>query len=162
MGGIGAMKRRHGEVQAVKDSIEKQCRAGGLRPTRQRRLIDHILSEAGVPLEFAELYRRVAARNQRVSRATVYRTLRLFKRAGLIEDYVLADGRCLYGYGQGGHHDHLIDMETGKVSDFVDAQLDALLENIAQRLGYKLVDHRLELYAMPKTQSAKRAALGQT
>lgn len=125
----------------MKSLIEKQCRASGLRLTRQRRLIGQVISDANAPLDFAELHRRLAERDQRISRATAYSTLRLLTRAGVIESYVLPDGRTRYGGAVGSHHDRLIDMETGKVSNFVDPRIEFLLKEIAEQLGYKLVDH---------------------
>ena len=113
--------------------IEGLCAEKGLRITEQRKTIARILSEAIDP---------------KISIATVYRTVRLFEEAGLLERHEFGDGRSRYEAASEEHHDHLIDVETGKVIEFVDPELEAMQKAIAKRLGYRLVDHRMELYAV--------------
>jgi Fur family transcriptional regulator, ferric uptake regulator len=127
--------------------IERQFRARGLRLTNQRRLIAEVVSEARGYPDFAELYRRVAERDRRMSRATVYRTLRLLASESIIECHAFRDGRSCFECVRGGHHDHLIDLDTGKIVEFVNPRIERLFKRIARQLGYKLVDHRFELYA---------------
>jgi Fur family ferric uptake transcriptional regulator len=143
---------------AVKTPVEAQCRARGVRLTGQRRLVARVLSQANDHPDFPELYRRVAKRNPRVSRATVYRTLKVFVSEGIIEQHAFRDGRSRYERASGGHHDHLIDLKTGKIFEFTDPQIELLQQQIARELGYRLVDHRLELYAV----SLPRGAVGRT
>lgn len=131
----------------MKSRIEIRFRAKGLKLTSQLRLIADVISGARDYPDFDELYRCVVERNRRVSRATVYRTLRLLVREGFIECYAFQDGRSHFEWIRGEHHHHLIDLDTGKIAEFVDPQIERLLELIAKRLGYKLIDHRFELYA---------------
>ena len=117
--------------------------------TEQRRVIARVLSDAQDHPDVEELYRRAHAADPRISIATVYRTVRLFEDSGIISRHDFRDGRSRYEEAPETHHDHLIDMTTGKVIEFVDAEIEALQEAIARRLGYRLVDHRLELYGLP-------------
>ena len=133
------------------------CRARGITLTSQRRLITRVISEARGHPDFAEFYRRVVERNPRVSRATVYKTLKLLANEGIIECHAFRDGRLRYERISGEHHDHLIDLKTGKVCDFSDSRIERLQEHIARQLGYKLVDHRLELYATPLSRADARS-----
>ena len=130
------------------DSIEKLCIAKGLRMTDQRRVIARVLSLADDHPDAEELHRRAAAEDARISLATVYRTVRLFEEAGIIERHDFRDGRSRYEETPEEHHDHLIDMNTGEVIEFVDEEIERLQEQIARKLGYRLVDHRLELYGV--------------
>ena len=130
--------------------IEAQCRAKGIRLTGQRRLIAEVLSGAKDHPDVAELHRRVAVRDSGVSLATVYRTVKRLETEGIIERHEFQDGRARYERASKGHHDHLIDLETGKVIDFQSATIEQLQEEIAHRLGYEIVGHRLELYAVPR------------
>ena len=134
-------------------SIIERCEARGLRLTDQRRTIAAVLEEADDHPDVEELYARAAARDARISLATVYRTVKLFEEAGILERREFGDGRARYEAAGGEHHDHLIDLTTGAVIEFVDPEIEALQEKIAERLGYELRDHRLELYAVPKRRS---------
>ena len=131
------------------DRIENLCIAKGMRMTDQRRVIARVLSAADDHPDVEELHRRAHAVDPRISIATVYRTVRLFEEAGIISRLDFRDGRARYEEASDAHHDHLIDMTTGKVIEFVDPEIEALQEAIARRLGYRLVDHRLELYGLP-------------
>ncbi len=128
------------------DRIEKLCVEKGLRMTDQRRTIARVLSEADDHPDAEELHRRASAEDNRISLATVYRTVRLFEDAGIIERHDFRDGRSRYEEAPDEHHDHLIDMNSGEVIEFYDEEIERLQEAIARKLGYKLVDHRLELY----------------
>ncbi len=130
----------------MSDRIEKLCVEKGLRMTDQRRIIARVLSEADDHPDAEELHRRASAEDNRISLATVYRTVRLFEDAGIIERHDFRDGRSRYEEAPDEHHDHLIDMNSGEVIEFFDEEIEKLQEAIARRLGYKLVDHRLELY----------------
>ena len=131
------------------DRIEKLCIERGLRMTEQRRVVARILSAAKDHPDVEELHRRAHKMDPHISIATVYRTVRLFEDAGIIERHDFRDGRSRYEEAPDQHHDHLIDMRTGKVVEFVDDEIEALQAAIAKRLGFKLVDHRLELYGVP-------------
>jgi len=131
------------------DRIEKLCNEKGLRMTDQRRVIARVLGEAQDHPDAEELHRRAADRDPRISLATVYRTVRLFEEAGIIERHDFRDGRSRYEEAGDDHHDHLIDLKTGRVIEFVNEEIEALQEAVARKLGYKLVDHRLELYGIP-------------
>ena len=126
--------------------VEKKCAERGLRMTDQRRVIAKVLSEADDHPDAEELYRRAAAADPKISLATVYRTVRLFSDAGIIETHDFRDGRARYETADEEHHDHLIDVVSGDVIEFVDPEIEELQEKIARKLGYELVDHRLELY----------------
>jgi len=131
------------------DRIEKLCVEKGLRMTDQRRVIARILSDAEDHPDAEELHRRAAAEDDRISLATVYRTVRLFEEAGIIERHDFRDGRARYEEASDDHHDHLIDLRSGEVIEFVNEEIERLQEAVARKLGYRLVDHRLELYAVP-------------
>ena len=131
------------------DRIEKLCIDKGMRMTDQRRVVARVLSTAHDHPDVEELYRRSQKVDPHISIATVYRTVRLFEEAGIIERHDFRDGRSRYEEAPDVHHDHLIDMKTGQVIEFADAEIEALQAAIARRLGYKLVDHRLELYGVP-------------
>lgn len=130
------------------DRIEKLCVEKGLRMTEQRRVIARILSQADDHPDAEELHRRASEVDSRISLATVYRTVRLFEEAGIIERHDFRDGRSRYEEASDDHHDHLIDLKTGDVVEFMDEEIERLQEAIAKRLGYKLIDHRLELYGV--------------
>lgn len=129
--------------------IEKLCIDKGLRMTEQRRVIARVLSESHDHPDAEELHRRAAAIDSRISIATVYRTVRLFEEAGILERHDFRDGRSRYEEVPEEHHDHLIDLSTGKVIEFHDEEIERLQQLVAERLGFKLVDHRLELYGRP-------------
>jgi Fur family ferric uptake transcriptional regulator len=128
--------------------IEKACLDKGLRMTDQRRIIARVVSEAYDHPDAEELYRRSVAVDPKISIATVYRTVKLFEDAGILERHDFRDGRSRYEEISD-HHDHLIDVTTGKVIEFVDQKIEALQRRVAQELGFELVDHRLELYGRP-------------
>jgi len=128
--------------------IEALCLSKGLRITEQRRVIARVLSDTDDHPDVEELHRRSAAIDSGISIATVYRTVRLFEEAGIIERHEFQGGRSRYETVLEEHHDHLIDIETGRVVEFHDAEIEALQARIAARLGYRLVDHRMELYAV--------------
>ena len=131
-----------------KIDIEALCADKGLRITEQRRVIAQILSEAEDHPDVETLHERAAAVDPKISIATVYRTVRLFEEAGILERHEFGDGRSRYEAVSESHHDHLIDVETGNVIEFVDEDLEALQKRIAQKLGFRLVDHRMELYGV--------------
>jgi Fur family ferric uptake transcriptional regulator len=131
------------------DRIEKLCIEKNMRMTDQRRVVARVLSQADDHPDVEELYRRAHLVDPHISIATVYRTVRLFEEAGIIARHDFRDGRSRYEEASEAHHDHLIDMRTGQVVEFVDDEIEALQAAIARRLGYKLVDHRLELYGVP-------------
>ncbi|WP_420430327.1 Fur family transcriptional regulator [Hyphobacterium sp.] len=138
------------------DRIEQLCIEKGLRMTEQRRVIARILSTADDHPDAEELHRRAAAEDDRISLATVYRTVRLFEEAGIIERHDFRDGRARYEEASDDHHDHLIDLRSGEVIEFVNEEIERLQEAVARKLGYRLVDHRLELYAVPLEAEDKR------
>jgi Fur family ferric uptake transcriptional regulator len=131
------------------DRIEKLCVEKGMRMTDQRRVVARVLSVAKDHPDVEELYRRAHAEDPHISIATVYRTVRLFEEAGIIERHDFRDGRSRYEEMPDVHHDHLIDMRTGRVIEFVDEDIEKLQHAIAKRLGFRLIDHRLELYGVP-------------
>jgi Fur family ferric uptake transcriptional regulator len=131
------------------DRIENLCVEKGMRMTDQRRVVARVLSVSHDHPDVEELYRRAHAMDPHISIATVYRTVRLFEEAGIIERHDFRDGRSRYEETPDHHHDHLIDMRSGRVIEFVEPEIEALQERIALKLGYKLVDHRLELYGIP-------------
>jgi Fur family transcriptional regulator, ferric uptake regulator len=129
--------------------LEKLCEQRGLRMTDQRRVIARVLSEALDHPDVDQVYRRATEIDPRISIATVYRTLRLFEEANILERHDFRDGRSRYEEQREPHHDHLIDVETGTVIEFQNDEIEALQRQVAEKLGYKLVGHRLELYAIP-------------
>ncbi len=131
--------------------IEKKCAERGLRMTEQRKVIAKVLSEAEDHPDAEVLYSRAAKIDPKISLATVYRTVRLFSEAKIIETHDFGDGRARYETADSEHHDHLIDITTGDVIEFVDEEIEALQHKIAEKLGYELVDHRLELYGKKKS-----------
>ncbi len=138
--------------------IEALCHAKGLRITEQRRVIARVLSDARDHPDVEELHRRASAVDKGISIATVYRTVRLFEEAGILERHDFRDGRSRYEPTPDEHHDHLIDIETGNVIEFHDEDLEKLQTAIADRLGFRLVDHRLELYGVPLRDGVKGRA----
>ena len=130
------------------DTIIERCEAQGLRLTDQRRTIATVLEEADDHPDVEELYARASARDPRISLATVYRTVKLFEEAGILEKLEFGDGRARYEDAEREHHDHLIDLNSGEVIEFVDEEIEELQERIARKLGYELKGHRLELYGV--------------
>ena len=137
------------------DRIETLCIEKGMRMTEQRRVIARVLSGAADHPDVEELHRRAAEEDPRISIATVYRTVRLFEEAGILERHDFRDGRSRYEEVPESHHDHLIDLQSGKVIEFNNDKIEALQREIAAELGYRLVDHRLELYGVPLSSESK-------
>ena len=138
-------------------NIEALCAAKGMRMTEQRRVIARVLARSADHPDVEELYRRCAAVDDRISISTVYRTVKLFEDAGIIERHDFREGRARYEQIPDTHHDHLINLRTGAVVEFQSDEIERLQAEIARRLGYRLVDHRLELYAVPlDDEKAKR------
>ena len=130
-------------------SISQRCEDLGLRMTGQRRVIASVLEAATDHPDVEELFRRATAEDASISLATVYRTVKLFEETGILEKHEFGDGRARYETADGDHHGHLIDVNSGEVIEFVDEEIEALQEKIAEKLGYKLMGHRLELYGVP-------------
>jgi Fur family transcriptional regulator, ferric uptake regulator len=130
----------------MESRIERLCVERGLKMTGQRRVIARVLSDAGDHPDVEELYRRATALDSRISIATVYRTVRLLEEKGILERRDFGGGRARYEPSEHGHHHHLIDVETGRVIEFEDAEHERVLAAIAARLGFDLVSHRLELF----------------
>ena len=133
----------------MSDTIIARCEAKGLRMTGQRRTIAQVLQQSEDHPDVEELYARASAIDSGISIATVYRTVKLFEEAGILERLEFGDGRARYEDAERDHHDHLIDMQSGEVIEFVDPEIEALREKIATRLGYRLRGHKLELYGVP-------------
>ncbi|MBR9833671.1 MAG: transcriptional repressor [Alphaproteobacteria bacterium] len=131
------------------DRLEKLCAEKGLRMTEQRRTIARVLSQSDDHPDAEEMHRRANAVDKSISLATVYRTVKLFEEAGIIESHDFGNGRARYEEVPDEHHDHLIDVKSGAVIEFHNEEIERLQTEIARKLGYRLVDHRLELYAVP-------------
>ena len=138
------------------ETIEMRCNAQGLRMTEQRRVIAQVLDASADHPDVEELYYRASAVDPRISLATVYRTVKLFEEAGILEKVEFGDGRARYEDAEREHHDHLIDVTTGDVIEFIDPEIEALQEKIAAKLGYRLQGHKLELYGVPITAPKKK------
>ena len=136
--------------------IEAKCAAKGMRMTEQRRVIARVLADSADHPDVEELYRRCAEIDKNISISTVYRTVKLFEDAGIIERHDFREGRARYEQIPDTHHDHLINLRTGEVIEFRSEEIERLQAEMARRLGYRLVDHRLELYAVPLDDKAKR------
>ncbi|MBO6480801.1 MAG: transcriptional repressor [Pelagibacteraceae bacterium] len=126
--------------------IEDRCKQRGVRLTDQRRLIAKVMSQSSDHPDVDELHKRVSKIDEKVSIATVYRTVKLFEESGIIEKHDFKGGKARYEQSPDIHHDHLIDVNTGEIVEFVDEEIEKLQNKVAEKLGYKLVDHRLELY----------------
>ncbi len=144
-----AVRDAKGTSRRRAQAIERACRERGLRMTGQRQVIARILDEAADHPDVVELHRRAAKVDERISLSTVYRTVKLFETEGIIERLEFRDGRSRYEQAAREHHDHLINLETGDVIEFRSEEIEALQTKIARRLGYRVVFHRLELYAVP-------------
>lgn len=129
--------------------IEQRCMKKGMRMTDQRRVIARVMSQAEDHPDVEEVYRRVSEVDAGISISTVYRTVKLFEDAGILEKHDFGDGRARYEPMPEEHHDHLIDVRNGEVIEFRNEEIEKLQKLIARELGYKLVDHRLELYGIP-------------
>jgi Fur family ferric uptake transcriptional regulator len=136
--------------------LEAKCIEKGLKMTEQRRVIARVLSDADDHPDVEALYQRASQIDPKISIATVYRTVKLLEDEHIIERHDFGDGRARYEEIPAEHHDHLIDLRTGKVVEFSNEEIEKLQERIARELGYKLVDHRLELYCVPLDDKAKR------
>ncbi len=130
-------------------TIEKLCIDKGMKMTGQRRIIARVLSDAADHPDVEEVHKRANVIDSRISIATVYRTMRLFEEAGIVEKHDFRDGRSRYEEVGEEHHDHLIDVQSNRVIEFQNSDIEAIQEKIARQLGYRLVGHRLELYAVP-------------
>tara|TARA_B100000953_G_C17806728_1_gene353950 strand:+ start:170 stop:580 length:411 start_codon:yes stop_codon:yes gene_type:complete len=130
----------------MSSEIENKCLAKGVRLTEQRKLIAKVMSESEDHPDVDELHRRVSKLDPRVSIATVYRTVKLFEEAGIVSKHDFKGNKARYEEVPKEHHDHLIDINTGEIIEFVDQDIEKLQKKVAEKLGYKLVDHRLELY----------------
>lgn len=137
------------QKQPKPSRIERLCAEKGMRMTEQRRVIARVLSEADDHPDVEELHRRVSKVDERISLSTVYRTVRMLEAKGILERHEFGDGRARYEPAAGEHHDHLIDLESGQVIEFRNEQIERLQELVAKELGYRLIDHRLELFGVP-------------
>ena len=137
-------------------SIEARCVEKGMRMTEQRRTIARVLHDAEDHPDVEELYRRCSKIDPKISISTVYRTVKLFEDSGIIEKHDFREGRARFEQISDTHHDHLINLRTGEVVEFQSEEIERLQAEVARKLGYKLVDHRLELYAVPLTDDKKR------
>ena len=137
------------KMATAESRLERLCTERGMRMTGQRRTIARVLSEAEDHPDVEEVYRRASARDPRISLSTVYRTVRLFEGAGILERHDFGEGRARYEPAAAGHHDHLINMDTGEVMEFRNEQIERLQESVARELGFRLIGHRLELFGVP-------------
>ena len=135
------------------DTILQRCEQKGLRMTSQRKIIAQVLEDAADHPDVEELYKRASKIDLTISIATVYRTVKLFDEAGILDKLEFGDGRARYEDAEREHHDHLIDINSGRVIEFMDSDIEKLQEKIAQKLGYKLMGHKLELYGVPVKKS---------
>jgi Fur family ferric uptake transcriptional regulator len=133
----------------IESKLEALCAKKGLKITGQRRVIAGVISGSEDHPDVEEIYRRASKTDSKISIATVYRTVKMLEEAGIIEKHDFGDGRARYEEAPDEHHDHLINIRTGEVIEFHNEEIERLQEEIAKKLGYKLVDHRLELYAIP-------------
>jgi Fur family transcriptional regulator, ferric uptake regulator len=140
----------------VRDSIEQLCAAKGLKMTGQRRVIARVLGESEDHPDVELVHKRAAEIDSNISIATVYRTVRLFEEEEILDRHEFGDGRARYEEASDEHHDHLIDIESGKVIEFHSAEIEKIQEEVAKKLGYRLVDHRLALYATPIKKKKKK------
>ncbi len=134
----------------MKDSIEQKCIDKGVKLTDQRKIIAKVMSESQDHPDVDELYNRVSKIDSKISIATVYRTVKLFEEAGILAKHDFKGGKARYEELNESHHDHLIDIKTGEILEFVDEEIEKLQEKVAEKYGYKLVDHKLELYGIKK------------
>lgn len=132
------------------ETIEQKCIAKGVKLTDQRRIIAKVMSESQDHPDVDELYNRVSKIDSKISIATVYRTVKLFEEAGIVAKHDFKGGKARYEQLNESHHDHLIDIKTGEIIEFVDDEIEKLQQKVAEKYGYKLVDHKLELYGIKK------------
>lgn len=141
------------KAPAMESHLEQLCAEKSLRMTDQRRIIARVLSESDDHPDVEEVYRRASALDANISLSTVYRTVRLFEEEGILERHEFRDGRARYERVDKSHHDHLINLKTGEVIEFRSEEIEKLQRRIAEELGFKLIDHRLELYGTPLKKS---------
>jgi len=134
----------------MSETIEQKCIAKGVKLTDQRKIIAKIMSESQDHPDVDELYRRASAIDEKISIATVYRTVKLFEESGIVTKHDFKGGKARYEELNESHHDHLIDIKTGQIIEFVDQDIEELQKKVADKYGYKLVDHKLELYGIKK------------
>jgi len=134
----------------MKDSIEQKCIEKGVKLTDQRKIVARVMSESLDHPNVDELYKRVSKIDSKISIATVYRTVKLFEESGILTKHEFKGGKARYERLNESHHDHLIDVKTGEIIEFVDNEIEKLQEKVAEKYGYELVDHRLELYGVKK------------
>jgi len=134
----------------MKDSIEQKCLDKGVKLTDQRKIIAKIMSESSDHPDVDELYKRASKIDSRISIATVYRTVKLFEESGILAKHEFKGGKARYEKLNESHHDHLIDVKTGEIIEFVDDEIEKLQKKVAEKYGYELVDHKLELYGVKK------------
>jgi len=135
--------------------LEQLCLDKGLKMTEQRRVIARVLSDSDDHPDVEQVYRRATEIDPHISIATVYRTVRLFEEANILARHDFGDGRSRYEEMPGTHHDHLIDLQSGRVIEFRNDEIEKLQHFVAEQLGYELVGHRLELYAVPRKRGAE-------
>ena len=134
----------------MSETIEQKCIAKGVKLTDQRKIIAKVMSNSEDHPDVNELYLRVSKLDSKISIATVYRTVKLFEEAGIITKHDFKGGKARYEEVSESHHDHLIDIKTGEIIEFVDDEIEKLQKKVAEKYGYKLVDHKLELYGVKK------------
>ena len=134
----------------MSDTIEKKCLLKGVKLTEQRKIISRVMSNSSDHPDVDELYNRVSEIDPKISIATVYRTVKLFEEFGIVTKHEFKGGKARYEELNEGHHDHLIDVKSGEIIEFVDEEIEALQKKVAEKYGYKLVDHKLELYGVKK------------
>jgi len=134
----------------MQSNIEKKCKSKGVKLTDQRRIIAKVMSESNDHPNVDELYNRVSKIDEKISIATVYRTVKLFEESGILAKHDFKGGKARYEELNEGHHDHLIDIKSGEIIEFVDNEIEELQKKVAEKYGYQLVDHKLELYGIKK------------
>ena len=134
----------------MKETIEQKCISKGVKLTDQRKIIAKVMSESNDHPDVDELYNRVSMLDSKISIATVYRTVILFEEAGILTKHDFKGGKARYGEMSESHHDHLIDIKTGEIIEFVNDEIEMLQKKVAEKYGYELVDHKLELYGIKK------------
>ena len=134
----------------MKDSIEQKCIVKGVKLTEQRKIIARVMSMSDDHPDVDELYKRVSKIDSKISIATVYRTVKLFEESGILTKHEFKGGKARYEELNESHHDHLIDVKTGEIIEFVDDEIEKLQQKVADKYGYELVDHKLELYGVKK------------
>tara|TARA_B100002051_G_scaffold258178_1_gene276312 strand:- start:4344 stop:4757 length:414 start_codon:yes stop_codon:yes gene_type:complete len=134
----------------MSETIEQKCIAKGVKLTEQRKIIAKVMSESHDHPDVDELYNRVSKFDPKISIATVYRTVKLFEEAGILAKHDFKGGKARYEELSESHHDHLIDVKTGEIIEFVDEEIEKLQQKVAEKYGYELVDHKLELYGVKK------------